>query len=121
MNKGIRKWAALPIFAFLGHCLHSIIPMGIKSFHASPFPVFSFHGHKEIKHRLNGGAECGEYLGAVKIRTVDSFPVFSFFSRSLYPCCFLFLLCSYLSPTASVLRFLTIYFCNTFYSVLLIP
>ena len=93
---------------------------GLSAFMQVPFPVFSFHGHKEIKHRLNGGVECREYLGAVKIRTVDSFPIFSFFSCSLYPCCFPFLLCSYLSPTASVLRFLTLYFCNGFSSVFLI-
>ena len=40
-------------------------------------------------------AKFGEYPGVVKIRNIDSFPTFSFFSFFLYPCCLLSLLCSY--------------------------
>lgn len=33
VNEEIRKWAAFPVFAFLGHFLYSIIPSGNKCFH----------------------------------------------------------------------------------------
>lgn len=80
----------------------------LSAFLKIPLPVFPFHGHKEIKHILNGIAKFGEYPGAVKIRHVDYFPTFSFFSFFLYPCCLLSLYVLISSFIVSIFKFLTI-------------
>lgn len=89
---------------------------GLRAFIKVPLPGFPCHREKEIKYLLNGTAKFGGTQGL--LRNTDHCFTFSFFSFFILIFAVSFPLYVFLSLSIkSVLRFLTIYFCNSLSSV----